>query len=274
MSKFTVFLAGDSTVQSYRKELTPIAGWGQLFHLCFQPGAAAKKKDVQEEGFTGDWMGYGSASDSAFAQSILYDKGDFCIDNRAMAGRSSRSFVNEGRLEDLEKAIQADDFLFMQFAHNDANKEKEERYVTTEQYEEYLLRYVNAAKSRGAEPVLVTAIAMRNCGDSPDGRFTYSFPEYRETMLEMGEKYGLIVLDLGKATTDYLNTLEDPEESKKLYLWVEAGLYPGGPYAEGHEDNAHLQRKGAEIFAGLLAGLIREYDKDERLDALKCRLAD
>ena len=63
----------------------------------------------------------------------------------------------------------------MQFAHNDANKEKEERYVTPKQYEEYLLRYINAAKECGAQPVLVTAIAMRDCDDKPDGKFSVSF---------------------------------------------------------------------------------------------------
>ena len=63
----------------------------------------------------------------------------------------------------------------MQFAHNDANKEKEERYVTPEQYEKYLLFYVNAAKERGAQPVLVTAIAMRDCDDTQDGKFSVSF---------------------------------------------------------------------------------------------------
>lgn len=140
----------------------------------------------------------------------------------------------------------------MQFAHNDANKEKEERYVTPKQYEEYLLRYINAAKECGAQPVLVTAIAMRDCDDTPDGKFSVSFPEYRDKMLEMGDKYDLPVLDLGKATADYLNTVGS-DGSKKLFMWLDQGAYEG--YPDGKKDNAHLQQAGAKAFAGLLAGL-------------------
>ena len=260
MSKFTIYLAGDSTVQSYRTPVKPITGWGQMLHTYF-------KETNPTTGAEGcDWMGYGKKSDSEFEQSIIYETDDLYIDNRAMAGRSSRSYFDEGRLDDLKKAIKPGDYLFMQFAHNDANKEKEERYVTTKQYEEYLLRYVNAAKENGTQPVLVTAIAMRNCDDTPDHKFSVSFPEYREKMLEMGEKYDLPVLDLGKATADYLNTVGD-EGSKKLFMWLEKGAYEG--YPDGNTDNAHLQQAGAKAFSGLLVDLIRSYDHDDKLDKIK-----
>ena len=226
MSRFTVFLAGDSTVQSYRREVMPIAGWGQLLHTCFLPA-----EQINPEGREGcDWMGCGHGSASGFAQAVSYETKGFCIDNRAMAGRSSRSYFDEGRLEDLEKSMQPGDYLFLQFAHNDANREKKERYVTTEQYAEYLLRYVRACEAHGVQPVFVTAIAMRNCGDYADGRFHISFPAYREKMMEVGAACEIPVLDLGKITTEYLNTL-DPEQTKQLYLWVEPGRYPDGPYA-------------------------------------------
>ncbi len=264
MEKFTLYLAGDSTVQSYRTPVKPITGWGQMLHTYFKETAPKMDQDGC------DWMGCGQKSASDFEQSIRYETDGMYIDNRAMAGRSSRSYFDEGRLDDLKKAIKPGDYLFMQFAHNDANKEKEERYVTPEQYEEYLLRYVNAAKERGVQPVLVTAIAMRSCNDTPDGRFCISFPEYREKMLEMGEKYDLPVLDLGNATADYLNTVGD-DGSKKLFMWLEKGAYEG--YPDGKQDNAHLQQAGAKAFAGLLAGLIRSYDRDDKLDKVKAQLA-
>lgn len=267
MNMFTLFLAGDSTVQSYRSQVRPITGWGQMLHTYFREAASEKDRPGC------DWMGAGRASDSAFEQSVCYETDGFLIDNRAMAGRSSRSYFDEGRLADLEKAMKPGDYLFMQFAHNDANREKEERYVDTQQYEAYLLRYAEACRRCGAQPVLVTAIAMRNCDDTADHRFSVSFPEYRDKMLEMGDKYDLPVLDLGKATADYLNTV-GPEESKKLFLWLEAGAYPDGPYAEGSKDNAHLQNRGAEAFAGLLAGLIKSYDRDDRLDRIKVWLKE
>ena len=190
MKKFTIYLAGDSTVQSYKTPVKPITGWGQMLHTYFKE----TEQKMNQDGC--DWMGYGKKSASDFDQSIIYETDGLFIDNRAMAGRSSRSYFDEGRLDDLKKAIKSGDYLFMQFAHNDANKEKEERYVTPEQYEEYLLRYINAAKERGAQPVLVTAIAMRDCDDTPDGKFSVSFPEYRDKMLEIGDKYDIVAVGM------------------------------------------------------------------------------
>ena len=39
------------------------------------------------------------------------------------------------------------------------------------------------------------------------------------------------------------------------------------------KDNAHLQQAGAKAFAGLLAGLIRSYERDDKLDKVKAELA-
>lgn len=260
MEKFTIYLAGDSTVQSYRSDIKPITGWGQMLHTCFWETAPKRGK----EGC--DWMGFGQKSDSSFEQAICYETDGLFIDNRAMAGRSSRSFFDEGRLDDLEKSLKPGDYLFLQFAHNDANKEKEERYVTTEQYEEYLLRFINAAKKHGTQPVLVTAIAMRTFDETPDGTVSVSFPEYRDKMIELGDKYDLPVLDLGKKTADYLNAIGS-EEAKKLFMWLEPGVYEA--YPDGKQDNVHLKQAGAAAFAGLLAELIRAYERDGRLDKIK-----
>jgi len=52
-------------------------------------------------------------------------------------------------------------------------------------------------------------------------------------------------------------------------LWVKPGEYPDSKFAVGASDNAHLQRKGAEVFAGIVAGLIKAYAKDSQLDMLK-----
>ncbi len=185
-----------------------------------------------------------------------------------MAGRSSRSYFDEGRLDDLKKAIKSGDYLFMQFAHNDANKEKEERYVTPKQYEEYLLRYINAAKECGAQPV-VTAIAMRDCDDTPDGKFSVSFPEYRDKMLEMGDKYDLPVLDLGKATADYLNTVGS-DGSKKLFMWL---IREHMKAIQTEKRTMHIYSRQGKGICRTSCGLIRSYERDDKLDKVKAELA-
>ncbi len=92
-----IYLAGDSTVQTYNVSQY-IAGWGQ-------------------------YLG-------------LYLPNEIVVSNAARGGRSSRSFINEGRLYDtkennfsytfsenggksIESQIENGDFLFIQFGHND-----------------------------------------------------------------------------------------------------------------------------------------------------------
>lgn len=97
MKKFTIYLAGDSTVQSYKTPVKPITGWGQMLHTYFKE----TEQKMNQDGC--DWMGYGKKSDSDFDQSIIYETDGLFVDNRAMAGRSSRSYFDEGRLDDLKR---------------------------------------------------------------------------------------------------------------------------------------------------------------------------
>ncbi len=86
-----IYLAGDSTVKTYLED-TYIGGWGQFLHLFL--------------------------------------KNDTVVENKSEGGRSSRSFINEGRLtnneemqgksyQSIESTIKAGDYLFIQFGHND-----------------------------------------------------------------------------------------------------------------------------------------------------------
>lgn len=87
-NKIVIHLAGDSLVQGYRQEEF-IAGWGQYLPWFF------KEEDVE-------------------------------IKNYAKGGRSSRSFINEGRLEQIKREIKKGDYLFIHFCHNDdATKKKD-----------------------------------------------------------------------------------------------------------------------------------------------------
>ena len=104
----TIFLAGDSTVKTYNDDQY-IGGWGQFLSLFLD----SKIKVV----------------------------------NAAQGGRSSRSFINEGRLfniddpsyrysfsqnegKSIEDSIKAGDFLFIQFGHNDDSTKMSSQYST------------------------------------------------------------------------------------------------------------------------------------------------
>ena len=253
MRPFTIYLAADSTVQTFKKKEEPQMGWGQKLYEYFKGSEACRIYHPDT---------------TSFEQVTKYDLPDVSIDNRAMAGRSSRSFREEGRLKDIEKVIQPGDFMFIQFAHNDANKGKEERYVPVERYGESLKTYADVCRAHGAQCVLVTAIAMRNCEENAEGKFTYSFPEYRDAMIAFAREENLPLLDLGKRTTQYCQSLGS-EGCKDIFLWVKPGEYPESSHRDGKQDNAHLKAHGAKVFAGLLADLIREYDADERLKPIQ-----
>ncbi len=255
--KRKIFLAGDSTVQSYPHSKAPQTGWGQVWWEFFKGAGQCTASP---------------SADSAFHQSVSYELPEVIIDNRAMAARSSRSFREEGRLEDIAASIKEGDYLLAQFGHNDANQAKEERYVRPEDFGASLEPYAALCREKGAVFILVTAIAMRNCEDNPDGVFTCSFPEYRQAMLAYSQQNNLPLLDLGKATTEYCARL-GAEGSKTLFLWVAPGEYPDGEFSGGRQDNAHLQLQGARAFAGELTRLVKEYDSDDRLDVLRSLLA-
>ena len=250
--KVGIFLASDSTVQSYHKEEYPQTGWGQVFLSCFKN--CENIEPVWEEG--------GRTGEAA-----VYETKDVLIENRAIGGRSTKSFLEEGRLDHLLYDLRPMDYVLVQFGHNDSTVTRPTRYVSDKEFRDYLKYYIDGIKQRNGICVLVTPIARRNC-DENEGEFAISFQAYRNVMLTMSKEQNIPLLDLGYATAEYLKKI-GAEESKKLFLWVEKGAYPDSKYAEGVNDNTHLQFLGARVFAGILAKLIREYDKDDRLDRMK-----
>ena len=133
----SIYLAGDSTVQHYKAD-SPKGGWGE------------------------------------FRQ--YYLSGNVQVINREIGGRRSTTFVEEGRLASILDVIKQDDWLFVQMGHNDASKDKPERYTepyTT--YKQYLKMYVDGARQKGASPLLITPVARLHY---KDGVFLNDFPDY------------------------------------------------------------------------------------------------
>src|SRR5580704_3189439 len=124
--KITVWLVGDSTMANKEIKAYPETGWGMPFATFF---------------------------DSAVV-----------IDNRAKNGRSSKSFIAEGLWRSVLDSLQAGDYVFIQFGHNDEGKEKAGRYTTPDEFRVNLVRYVSEARSRGAFPALVTPVSRRGFG--------------------------------------------------------------------------------------------------------------
>jgi len=246
-----LFLISDSTVQSYGERFRPQTGWGQV--LCQFFKGAEQCQVSQVEG-------------CSYSVAKAYELPGLVIENRAIAGRSARSFYDEGRLDQAMEKLCPGDYMFVQFAHNDDNALRPNRYIAPEEFPLFLQRYVDACDRRGAQCVLVTAVTMMVQGE--DGKFQIAFPDYREKMMEYAREWNIPLLDLGGRSTAYLNEI-GPEEGKSVYLWAEEGEYPDSSYAGGVSDRAHLQEYGAKVYANMVVELMMEYQADDRLDTLK-----
>ncbi|WP_232380905.1 GDSL-type esterase/lipase family protein [Paenibacillus tianjinensis] len=107
----TLYIAGDSTAALKGAEAKPMARWGEYLQKHFSP--------------------------------------DIIIDNRAINGRSTKSFLAEGRLADIEKDFRPGDYLLIQFGHNDEKQEDPFRYTDPDTgYKQNLQQYIESARSR------------------------------------------------------------------------------------------------------------------------------
>ncbi|WIM41170.1 GDSL-type esterase/lipase family protein [Paenibacillus sp. PK4536] len=210
VSNPTVYLAGDSTVQTYATSKQPQAGWGQMI-------------------------------DRYLDEKVK-------ISNQAIGGRSSRSFIEQGRLDTILNQIQPGDYLMIQFGHNDADT-KPERYTPVPDYKVYLKQYIDGARAHGATPILVTPVGRRDF-NTTTGQFNISFPNYVTAMKEVATQTNTKLIDLSARSVAYYNSI-GAEESKKVFLHVPAGVYPNFP--DGVVDNTHFQEYGAIQIARLVA---------------------
>lgn len=250
-----IFLVSDSTVQTYEKHFYPQTGWGQMLRDYFS-GADAYKEYPAEH--------------CDYAQGRTYELPEVVIENRSIGGRSARSFYDEGKLDQVLEVICPGDYMFVQFAHNDATAIRPNRYIAPEEFQIFLQRYVDACQRRKVQIVLVTPVTMRVL-DEEGKKNIICFAAYRDEMIKLAKKENIPLLDLSKRSTDYLNGI-GYEESQNLYLWFGEGEYPEGAYAGGVSDHCHLREYGARVYADMVVQMIMEYAQDDRLDGLK-RLA-
>ena len=203
----TWFLCGDSTMANYAADRAPMAGWGQKL------------------------------------QALLTE--DVYVQNCAVNGRSSKSFVAEKRLNFIELCLRKGDKLIISFSHNDEKADPERATHPRMTFPEYLGMYIDAARRQGAEPILVTPIARRHFDG--EGRLIPTHGAYPDAMRNLAVYRGVRLIDLEKATMQ-LCRLAGAEGTKQLFCHVPAG-HPN--YPDGLADNSHLQEDGATRIAGL-----------------------
>ena len=243
-NKPTIFIASDSTVQTYEEYYYPQTGWGQVLSSYF-----------------GDFVEERECNDCGYSQSQVYETANAIIENRSIGGRSSKSFIDEGKFDDILEDIKPGDYLLVQWGHNDATYSRPNRYVSSEDFEKWMMMYVNGAYERGATPVFVTPVARYSYTTKADGSldsFASNFEAYRQVMLRLASEHNVPYIDLTQRSIDVCNNF-GIEGSKMLFLKLAAGEVTSGAYAGGVDDSTHLQYYGALKFAQCVAQGIVDY---------------
>lgn len=212
-----IFWAGDSTVQTNDYTTYPQTGIGQVFSL--------------------------------------FIKEEYQVCNHAKNGRSTKSFMDEGRLRAIEEQIGAGDFLFIQFGHNDEKKEDPTRYTEPfSSFMENLETYIKVARDHSAYPVLITPLERRCFMDEKHlGIGAHS--DYVAAMKQTAEKCNVPLVDLYSMSRMELKKAGE-KQSRRWYMYFSQGKYANRP-AES-KDNTHLRHEGAVLFASLIAKGLKE----------------
>lgn len=235
-----IYMIGDSTMQYNNFQTYPQTGWGQVLGLF-----------AHEDVIIGD-----------------YGKN----------GRSTKSFIDEGRFDVVLKKLEKGDFVICQFGHNDEKSNDPNRYTTPDgTYLENLKYFYDKVTEKGCGFVLATSISRRKfengvCQDTHKG--------YPQAMKMFAEKNNIVCIDLNQMTLDLYNKLGE-EETKKFHMIFPAGMYAN--YPEGKDDSSHLRYDGAYAISKLFVeGLFKTdsplkalfYAPDEKADIDWAMLVD
>lgn len=183
-----------------------------------------------------------------------YMTDDVEIQNHAVNGRSTKSFLKERRWDTVMSRIKAGDFVMIQFGHNDSKVEDSVRSAPAHTlYKENLIRYVNDTRSKGATPILITPV-MRRKFDAA-GKFVDQHGDYPGVVKEVAATMNVLLIDLHKSS-EALIVKEGVENSRRFFLNIPARHFK--KYKGKEEDNTHFSEYGAASVASLVCKSIKD----------------
>jgi rhamnogalacturonan acetylesterase len=218
--KPTIYLIGDSTTHNSDKETW---GWGSIIANYF-------------------------------------DLSKISIQNHAMAGRSTRTFIKEGRWNKVDSLLKPGDYVMMVFGHNEGSQpdttKKGYRGVlkgigeetveltwpngtkeTVHTYGWYFRKFIRDTKAKGATPIVLSMIP-RN--EFRDGKVIRADNDYGKWAQEVAQQEGSMFIDMNRITADKYDKW-GPDSVKKFF--------PG--------DHTHTNKTGATINAESVADGIK-----------------
>ena len=169
------------------------------------------------------------------------------VDNRAQNGRSTRTFMAEGRWQPVVDALQPGDYVFIQFGHNDESAVNQERYTSPEDYRRNLSKFVAEARGKKGIPVLLTPVTRRYFDQQ--GRIRETHAAYSAATRAVAQASKVLLVDMDELSRALLQKLGD-ENSKLLFMQLAPGDHPNYPL--GRNDNTHFNELGARLMAQLV----------------------
>ena len=216
-TKLTLYVIGDSTAANKQPKAFPETGWGMEI-------TSFLNEEVK-------------------------------VDNRAVNGRSTKSFINESKWQAVADQLKAGDFVLIEFGHNDEKLDKPGVGTSLADYKANLIRFVKETQAKKANPILMTPIMRRSF---KNGVFRDTHLGYPDVVRKLADSLGVPLIDMHRKTEKLIAGLGD-EESKKLFNYVEPGHVN---YPDGKKDDTHLSSYGAKLVAGLVAEGIKETQTD------------
>jgi lysophospholipase L1-like esterase len=208
-----VFMIGDSTMANKPPDL-PERGWGMAFAELFVDPTM--------------------------------------VQNHAMNGRSTKSFIDEGRWQKVLDELKDGDFVIIQFAHNDEKDNPKLHTDPATTFRENLRRFIRETRAKHATPILATPVRRRKF--DPAGKLVDTHGAYPDAVRAVAAEEHVPLLELERATAKWLQAAGD-EPSKKFFMWIEPGAHPKIP--EGRKDDTHFVAAGARAVAELAAAETR-----------------
>lgn len=190
------------------------------------------------------------------------------VENHAVNGRSSKSFIDEGRWQEVLDRIRPGDYVLIQFGHNDEKADEKRHTDPGTTFDANLRKFVTETRSKGGIPVLFNSIVRRNFGENANAIASDDVRSEKSTAVEEGDKlvdtHGkyldsprnvaremkVCFIDLNDATRKLVESY-GVEGSKRLFMWIPEGVSPACP--KGRQDNTHLNVFGARRVASLAA---------------------
>ena len=213
-----IHMAGDSTMMTYRGNAAPQQGWGQRMQELVKDGVTVK--------------------------------------NRAIGGRSTKSFKAEKRWEGLLREVKKGDFVIIQFGHNDGTKDKPERYTEPKtEYKENMKGFVEDVRKAGGIPVIATSIPFGIYLEDGKLKPPGFLDPYLKSAREVAAETKCDLVDLYAYADKELNAAGE-KKGTQLYLVLNPGDYPN--FRDGKSDRCHICFRGALFYAKAFALLAKE----------------